>query len=60
MDEQQMTTLAHIRDKAIKKAEEAFDDGECHRAHELLDMARDADHIWRKHKIMIEHPGLAR
>ena len=43
--------------KALDRAEEAMEDHDWNKACELMSVARDADHICRKHWMM-EHPEL--
>ena len=57
LDERQKTILKHIRDKAIEHAEKCVDDESLHSAGEWIDIARDADHILRKHEWMEKHPN---
>jgi hypothetical protein len=57
MDDTMHTRLKHIRDKALERAEECVDDGRWESAGMAIDIAKDADHICRKHwMLMHEHP----
>lgn len=51
------TILKRIRDKAIMKAEKCIDNDSWDSAGKAIDIARDADHICRKHMALKhEHP----
>ncbi|MBR5186595.1 MAG: hypothetical protein IKW19_09895 [Akkermansia sp.] len=51
------TILKRIRDKAIMRAEKCIDEESWDSAGKAIDIAKDADHICRKHMMLKhEHP----
>ena len=57
MEEFIHTILKRIRDKAIMRAEKCIDDESWDSAGKAIDIAKDADHICRKHMMLKhEHP----
>ena len=57
MEDFMHTILKRIRDKAIERAEKCIEDGRWESAGKAIDIAKDADHICRKHMMLKhEHP----
>ena len=58
LDEMTKARLHTIMAKALEHCEEAMEDHDWHKAFQLMDVAKDADHICRKHWLMEKHPEM--
>ena len=58
LDEMTKSRIHTIMAKALEHCEEAMEDHDWDKAYKLMDVAKDADHICRKHWLMEKHPEM--
>ena len=58
LDETTKARLHTMMAKALEHAEHAMEDHDWDKAHLMMEVARDADHVCRKHWVMEHHPEM--
>ncbi len=58
LDETTKGRLHFMMNKALEHAEEAMEDHDWDKVHMMVEVARDCDHICRKHYIMEHNPSM--